>query len=218
MRALDNQEPQLRTVIRCPHIRRITDTVRDIFHLKAPQPLGFIPGGANTFVETIIDSAGDGIGPLSLSSAMNRLFCYAARYEDGRLGTMLITGDSFARAFISGAIEEGLTSLNRATLLHGSIVQHSLVVVKTPQTCSDETSNFYLTLEKTRLHEDIVRQKPENLSELPPLEVYSVALSKWSSCPTIAPTCTFETRMNHSFWLTVTWGKSYDSMRYFRLL
>ena len=217
MSALDNEQ-QARTVIRCPHIRRITDTVRDILHLKAPQPLGFAPTGKHTFVETIVDAEGDGIGPLSVSSALNRLFCYAVRYDDGKFGTMLITGDSFARAFTSGAIHDGLSSLNRATLLHGSIVQHSLVVVKTPPTCSDETSAFYLTLEKTRLHEDILRQEPANLSELPPLGLYSVALANWSSCPTIAPTCAFETRMNSSFWLTITWGKSYDSMRYFRLL
>jgi len=72
MSALEYGNQPARTVIRCPHIRRITDTVRDILHLKAPQPLGFIPRGKNTFVETIVDSEGDGIGPLSLSSAMNR--------------------------------------------------------------------------------------------------------------------------------------------------
>ncbi len=207
-----------RSTIECSSFQRITDTMRALLHLPPPQPHGFAPDRLDTRVDTIIETDSSGIGPIYISTAPERLLSYAVRYEDQQTALMLITGRSISEAMSRGDIAQGLESVHRATLLHGPIIDHSMISFSTPTLHSTIEHSALNHIERTHMHRLIMEQTPWDGTSLPHLNVRKLVFTGWSPYPEVAPTCIFESKAGGIFWLTVCWGKSFAEQYMYKLV
>ena len=180
-----------RTIDR-PTSSALIDPFRYILKLPPRAPEGFIAQKNSTLVETVIDAEGDGIGPISVSTACNHLFCYAVRYEHKNLGIMLIAGDCVQEALADGRIFEAIETLNNKSLFFGPIMFHSLTTVVTPQSARGFLASTVLHIGQTQLHSTIADIGSQTLSPPPPLTLLRVKLNGWLPFENSLPTCIFE--------------------------
>lgn len=199
-----------------PALSAVVDPLRDLLKMPSRSPVGFSPAQRDTLVETIIDTDGCGIGPISVSTACEHLYCYTVRYEHGNIGTMMIAGRSVQSAIAQRSVHDALTTLHRQTLYHGPIVFHSLTTVETPRSSSGLFSSWLLHHGRVRLHETIVTCDEESLAPPPPLALIRLKLRGWLPRESSVPTCIFDGGAG-PFMLHVAWGKEESDVEHIRL-
>ena len=204
-----------KTILR-PALSAVVDPLRDFLKLPPRSPVGFIPHKKDTIVETIIDTDGSGIGPISISTSCNQLYCYTTRYEDRHCGIMLVTGYSVYSALANDSVQEGLRTLHRQTLYHGPIVFHSLTTITTPKSAASLFLSWMLHQGHTRLHETILQNQDESLAPPPPLALIRLKLRGWLAHESSVPTCIFDGGTG-IFMLHVAWGKESSDIEHVRL-
>lgn len=199
-----------------PLLSAVSAPFRELLRLPPSSPSGFTPTRKDTFVETIIDSDNTGIGPISVSTACNHLFCYAVRFEQRNLGIMLITGNAVQQALSNGSVDHGLATLHRQTLHHGPIVFHSLLTVVTPRSSRGVFPAVVLHAGQIQLHQAILRSKDCTLGELPPLAQVRLQLKGWLGYERSVPTCIFD-GTGLPLMLHVAWGKDSSDVEHLRI-
>ena len=204
-----------RTIYR-PALSAVVDPLRELLKLPPRSPVGFAPKQQDTIVETIIDSDGSGIGPISVSTSCAQLFCYTARYDQRNVGMMLVAGNSIHAAFASDPVREALQSIHRQTLYHGPIIFHSLTTVETPKANSGLFSSWILHQRHTKLHESIVRCADESIVPPPPLALIRLKLRGWIPNESNVPTCIFDGGTG-PLMMHVAWGKADSDVEHIRL-
>ena len=207
-----------RSTIDCSSVQRVADSMKAFLGLKPPRPEGFTPGRDMTHVETIIESNGSGIGPIHLSSSCARLVSYAARYEDNQLGLLIVSGRCIAEALYHGEIQRALEEVTRATLFHGPIKAHTMVSFLTPLTMLDIEHTAVEHLERTQMHELIMRQTTLDGGRLPNLNLAKIVFRGWSTAPQAAPTCVLDGMSGLPLWLKVCWGSEIEQQHTFKLV
>ena len=204
-----------RTISR-PALSAVVDPLRDLLHLPPRPPVGFSPEWRDTVVETIIDKNGSGIGPISVSTSCEHLFCYTVRYEDRNVGIMMIAGGSVLSALAHHSVQDSLSTLHRESLYHGPIVFHSLTTVETPRSSSGFFSSWLLHQGRVRLHEAIVTCDEESLAPPPPLTLIRLKLRGWLPRESSVPTCIFDGGVG-PFMLHVAWEKEDSDVEHIRI-
>ena len=204
-----------RTISR-PTLSAVVDPLRELFKLPPRPPVGFTPSKTDTFVETIIDTDGTGIGPLSVSTSCTHLFCYSVRYEHRNIGIMLIAGNCINAALAKGSVQEAISSLHHQTLVYGPIIFHSLTTVETPKSASGLLSSWVLHQGQTLLHEAIVRSEDTSIGAPPPLALIRLKLRGWLPNENSVPTCIFDGGTG-PLMLHVAWGKATSDVEHIRL-
>jgi hypothetical protein len=200
-----------------PTLSAVVDPFRDIIGLPSRVPSGFKPAPQSTAVDTIIDHAGDGVGPLSVSTACNHLFCYVARYEDKRTAVMLIAGDCALEPLSDGRIHRDLALIHHHTLYYGPIVFHSLTTVITPKSTRGFFASSVVHRGQTGLLEAITQASHGIHNEPPPpISLLRLKLSGWLPYETSVPTCIFQER-GHILLMRVAWGKNASSAEHVRI-
>lgn len=205
-------------IVQRPTMDAVVDTFRELLHLPPRHPQGFLAQGGDTFVETIIDHEGEGIGPINVSTDTPRFFTYAAKYEDNTTALMTIIGKSVSTTFRNGSTPRALQSIFRATLQHGPIVNHCLLNVVTPAVMHDTVEGYSVLQARTYLHQLIFDASKFEEVPVPQLTVSKVILRGWPEHGAQLPTCTFQTLMGDSLWMRLAWGKSFHESELFRLV
>lgn len=207
----------LEQTISRPTISAVVDPFRDLIGLPSRVPPGFKPEPHLTTVDTIIDHCGDGVGPLSVSTSCNHLFCYVSRYEDRRLAIMLVAGDCALGPLSDGKIQRDLALIHRQSLYHGPIVFHSLTTVITPKSTRGFFASSLLHRGQTQFLETISQASRGIHGEPPPpISLLRLRLSGWLPYERSLPTCTFEER-GHILMMHVAWGKKPSNAEHIRI-
>jgi hypothetical protein len=206
-----------RTIER-PVLSAIVDPFRDIIGLPPRPPSGFKPDIDDTTIDTIIDRTGDGIGPLAISTACNHLYCYAARYDDGKSAVAVIAGDCALAPIADGRLQHDISLINRLTLHHGPISSHSLTTVVTPRSNRGFLASWVLHHAQTEILQTLANTPDALGTENPaPIAPIRVRLRGWLSFENSLPTCVIEGDQR-AIRMRIIWGKDYSSEEVVRLL
>lgn len=204
-----------RTIVR-PTSSALLDPFRYALKLPPRSPCGFTPAKESTVVETVIDAEGDGIGPISISTACNHLFIYSVRYEHQNLGVMIVAGNCVQEAVADGRVRRGLEELHSKSLYLGPVMFHSLTTVVTPKSSRGLFASTVLHGGQTLLHENIALMGGDSTSPPPPLALLRLKLYGWLPFENSVPTCTIFGGAP-ALMMRIAWGQTPGSIEHARL-
>ncbi len=212
-----NSQITARTIER-PVLSAIVDPFRDIIGLPPRPPPGFKPDRHDTTIDTIIDRTGDGIGPLAISTSCNHLYCYAARYDDGKSAVTVIAGDCALAPIADGRLHHDISLINRLTLYHGPIASHSLTTVITPRSNRGFLASWVIHHAQTEILQTLADIPDALGTENPaPITPIRVRLHGWLSFENSLPTCVIEGDQR-TIRMRIAWGKQHLAEEGVRLL
>jgi hypothetical protein len=185
----------------------LRDVVTSLATLRCPKREGFYPAAGTTHIARFLVDKNSPLGPLTYGTGVSLLACYTARFSDGKLGVVLLSGSSMADICRNGTLRGEMAKLHSYTTHGHRVIQHSLTTVRTPEPTEPLESHrrFY----ETSLLMPTIFKYPfrEGDEGLPRLTLRPVILRGWKESSPRLPECTFSSiSCSEHLELTVSWG------------
>ena len=190
-----------------PTSAMLRDVVTSLASLRCPKREGFYPPPGTTHIARFLTDKDSPLGPVTYGTGVNLLACYTARFTDGKLGVVLISGASLEDVCRMGVLRDEMTKLHRYASNGHRVFQHNLTTIRTPAP-ADPLACLKRFYETSLLLPTIFKYPFRQGDELlPRLTLRPVVLRGWGESFSRLPGCTFRSICGgEHLQLTVSWG------------